>query len=127
MTGVPGGLDYLLLVFEGEGLMKRSTYKGISASINNWFRGPLGVISGYICLLGLWHQWEAPALTTYQITTFVGLGIHALWNPPFFGRQAIEANIVDTINRFEMVGKVHKGISLGQVRSKSGLEPKKKD
>lgn len=27
-------------------------------------------------------------------------GAHAIWNVHFFGRQAIEANIIDIINRF---------------------------
>ena len=53
LTGVPGGIDYLLLVLEGEGVMSRATYKHWSAYINNWCRAPMGVLSGYICLLGV--------------------------------------------------------------------------
>jgi hypothetical protein len=125
MTGIPGGLDYLFLVMESEGVMKRSTYKGISASINNWFRGPLGIISGYNCLLGVYWQWNEVG-TNFQAGVFIFMGIHALYNPPFFGRQAIEANIVDIINRYEMVGKQKGGIKLTDVRSKSGKDPERK-
>jgi hypothetical protein len=46
-----------------------------------------------------------------------------MWNPPFFGRQTIEANIVDIINRFDMAGNSQdrkKAVSLGKVRALSG-------
>jgi hypothetical protein len=128
MTGIPGGLDYLFLVMEGEKVMSRSTYKGISALINNWIRGPLGVMSGYICLVGLWvkrTEIGTDTCSTYQAWVFFLMGIHALYNPPFFGRQAIEANIVDTINRFKLQGAPDKsGIKLTDVRGKSGVDPK---
>ena len=127
MTGIPGGLDYLFLVMEGEKVMKRSTYKDYSAMINNWLRGPLGIMSGYICLVGLWvsrDQIGTETLTTYQAWVFFLMGVHALYNPPYFGRQAIEANIVDTINRYEMKGSPDgTGIKLTAVREKSGKNP----
>ena len=56
LSGAPGGLDYLLLVLEGQGVMSRSTYKHLSSHINTWVRGPLGFISGHTCLVGLYHQ-----------------------------------------------------------------------
>ena len=46
LTGVPGGIDYLLLAIEGEGRLPRATYKHLSAYINNWVRAPLGFVSG---------------------------------------------------------------------------------
>lgn len=46
LTGLPGGLDYVLLVLEGQGWMTRAAYKDASANINQWVRGPLGFISG---------------------------------------------------------------------------------
>jgi hypothetical protein len=130
LTGIPGGLDYLLLVMEGEGKLSRTRYKHLSAIINNWFRAPLGFISGYACLVGLVQQYESCQPTQYQSFVFTLMGIHGMWNPPFFGRQAIEANIIDTINRFELVGRASKSadgklkpIALEEVRAKSGKEP----
>jgi len=124
MTGLPGGLDYVLLVLEGEGKMKRATYKAWSANINSWFRMPVGFIAGYLCLLGLWRQYDQPSNppSTYQVFVFLFMGIHGLWNPGFFGRQAIEANIVDVINRFDLAGcsMRGKGVKLNQVRGLSG-------
>jgi len=123
MTGLPGGIDYLLLVLEGEGVIKRAVYKQWSAYINNWCRAPVGFVSGYICLLGLYHQHGRVQTTSFQCVVFVLMGVHAMWNPPFFGRQTIEANIVDIINRFDMHGNSadkKQGISLTKVRAKSG-------
>ena len=47
LTGIPGGLDCLLLVIEGEGKLSRTRNKHLSALINNWLRAPLGFITGY--------------------------------------------------------------------------------
>jgi hypothetical protein len=47
----------------------------------------------------------------------VAMGVHACWNAPFFGRQAVEANIVDIINRFNLVGG---DLKLPKVRALSG-------
>ena len=49
------------------------------------------------------------------------LALHAFWNPPFFMRQAIEANVVDTINRHGLEAGT---IKLPKVRALSGKEPK---
>ena len=85
--------------------------------------------------MGLWQQRHLNA-STYTIVTMILMGVHAMWNAPFFGRQvratlcrnsavppvppqhvargatdssgctwrvvgqAVEANIVDIINRY---------------------------
>jgi hypothetical protein len=46
LCGVPGGIDYLWQVLEGEGQLDRGKYKDWCASINMWMRVPLGCISG---------------------------------------------------------------------------------
>ena len=77
-------------------------------------------------MIGLYHQWQH-VTSWFQVATMVLMGVHAMWNAPFFGRQAIEANIVDTINRFGMQGSTEKGqtIRLPKVRVLSGKLPKK--
>jgi len=58
------------------------------------------------------------------------MGVHAMWNAPFFGKNAIEANVVDIVNRFDLSGSSSdksKMISLGKVQSKSGKTNKRKD
>jgi hypothetical protein len=63
----------------------------------------------------------------WSVVVFVLMGVHAMWNAPYFGRQAIEANIIDCINRFDLSGNSKdskKAIRLMDVRSKSGLRPR---
>ena len=86
LCGIPGGIDYLLQVLEGEGKLSRGAYKDHCAQINTWMRTPLGCISGYALLAGTYHQWEQA--TGYEACVFTLMGIHAAWNSHFFGRQA---------------------------------------
>lgn len=123
LTGIPGGLDYFLQVLEGEGRLTRASYKEYCSLINTWIRAPFGTISSYVCLLGLYHEWGQASAWT-RVVLF-SLGLHAAWNPPFFARQAIEANIVDVVNRFGLIGTSSKeGLKLPKVRSLSGKTPK---
>ena len=120
MTGIPGGLDYLLQVLEGEGKLSRAAYKGYCSSINNWIRAPFGSVAAFISFLGLYHGWHVA--TIWERTVLFLLSLHAFWNPPFFCRQAVEANVIDTINRFGMVGGE---IKLPKVRALSSKENRK--
>jgi len=126
LSGIPGGLDYFLLVLEGEGLLSRTKYKDNSALINNWIRAPLGSIAAYTCLLGLYHGYEQATLWQCIIYSFMGL--HCYWNVPFFARQTIEANIVDTMQRHGMVRLPESGIvkkvNITTLRTLSGVDPK---
>ena len=119
LTGIPGGIDYLLQVIEGEGKMSRAYYKDCCAMINNWIRNPLGIISSYACFVGMHHG--ASIESTWNRVVLAALALHAFWNPPFFMRQAIEANVVDTINRHGLEAGT---IKLPKVRALSGKEPK---
>mmetsp|Transcript_46601 Transcript_46601/g.151401 ORF Transcript_46601/g.151401 Transcript_46601/m.151401 type:complete len:274 (+) Transcript_46601:252-1073(+) len=119
LTGVPGGLDYLLQILEGEGLLSRAAYKELCAAINTYLRAPLGTISAFACLVGVLHAGDA--IGGYERCVYTLLGVHAAWNPPFFCRQAVEANVVDTVNRF---GLEAGGIKLPAVRALCGKQPR---
>eukprot|EP00966_Prymnesium_polylepis_P099213 2297947-Prymnesium_polylepis.2 len=119
LTGIPGGIDYLLQVVEGQGCLSRAIYKGWSSWINTYVRAPLAYLTGYVGILGLCWQREEASL--WQSVVCVLMGVHACWNAPFFGRQAVEANIVDIVNRHELVGG---SLKLPKVRSLSGKDPK---
>jgi len=120
LTGIPGGIDYVLQVIEGEGMLSRARYKDLCASINMWLRMPFGVLSAFITFIGLIHYWDFA--TAYQRTVFVLMSVHAYWNPPFFCRQAVEANMVDIFNRFGLTGG---SVKLPKVRAMSGKDAKK--
>jgi len=97
--------------------MSRAAYKEQCSWINTHVRAPLGWLSGYICLVGIYRASQAGEATAWQTFIFVAMGVHACWNAPFFGRQAVEANIVDIINRFNLVGG---DLKLPKVRALSG-------
>lgn len=120
LTGLPGGIEYVLLVAEGQGWIYRKTTKHLSGLINTWIRLPLGFCSGYICFVGLYHQRKIA--TPWQCFIFFFMGVHACWNAPFFGRNAIEANVVDTINRHGLRGSSEKGkqLKLPKIQALSG-------
>ena len=44
LTGLPGGLEYVCLVLEGQKVMSRATVKHYSSMINTWFRLPMYVL-----------------------------------------------------------------------------------
>ena len=122
LTGIPGGIDYLLQVLEGEGLLNRPSYKEYCSKINVWMRAPLGVVSSYVCFLGLYTEWEHA--TPWTRCVLFLLALHAFWNPPFFGRQAIEANLLDAINAHRLSGAPGKeGLKLPKVRALCGKVP----
>ena len=85
LSGIPGGVDYLLQVFEGQGYLSRSLYKDWASWINIYVRAPFGYISGYVCIVGLFSR--LGEATIWQCVVFVGMGVHACWNAPFFCRQ----------------------------------------
>ena len=122
LTGLPGGLEYVCLVLEGQKMMTRATVKHYSSMINTWFRLPMGYASGLIAFVGVYHQYTLAS--TYQCVIFILMGIHAMWNSPFFGKNAIEANVVDIVNRFDLQGSSSKDkkkpLSLTRVQSLSG-------
>jgi len=80
MTGLPGYLDSVLLILEGEGKIKKATHK---AWISNQLliRIPVGFIAGYLCNLGLWRQYDQPLNppSTYQVFVFLFMGIYGTW------------------------------------------------
>ncbi len=66
-------------------------------------------------------------ISVFEVCSVAFLGIHAVWNPPFFGRQAVEANVVDVVNRFDMHGNskdAKQAVSLAKVRELSGKQPR---
>ena len=81
LNGLPGALDYAMLVAVRLGRMKRLDHKWWNARINTWFRCPYSVMVcgvGYVGMVehGTWQC--APCL------------ILVLWNAVHYGEQAVE-------------------------------------
>jgi hypothetical protein len=90
LMGVPGGLDYLLLVFVKLKMLHPLVEKDWNQTLNVWTRAPFATFFGIIMMLGpalypshysnLVHRWG----------TFL-FGLHSYWNGNFFMARTVDA------------------------------------
>ena len=86
MTGLPGGITYLLLVLKDMKLISSLTEKYISKQLNTFIRIPGSVIVGYIIFI------NAITTETYlfqYLLIFCSIG--SLWNGIYFGSAIISS------------------------------------
>jgi hypothetical protein len=88
-TGLPGGIDYLLLFLHRNNMVSRNIEKSINAWLNTWIRSP-GCIS---------HATLTLAFTSLQSIKFslewwgaVLVAFLTFWNGQYFMRQVVENN-----------------------------------
>lgn len=88
LSGLPGGIDYLLLTLSAHGFVSKSTQKAVYAKINLWVRGPAMCL--YVFL------WWTAYRTGHVIPPYVILAAVALhfYNGMFYTQQAIESNAI---------------------------------
>eukprot|EP01104_Vermistella_antarctica_P015620 TRINITY_DN5176_c0_g1_i1.p1 TRINITY_DN5176_c0_g1~~TRINITY_DN5176_c0_g1_i1.p1 ORF type:complete len:220 (-),score=47.34 TRINITY_DN5176_c0_g1_i1:99-758(-) len=85
LSGLPGGVDYVLLVLVAQGYMEKMTQKLWCTRINVWMRGPSMAIYGF---LGF-HAWylqrdaELPFVILFIVTA-----LH-FYNGQFYSQQAV--------------------------------------
>ena len=84
-TGLPGGIDYLLLSFVKNNKMSRMTEKNINSYLNTYIRIPGGVIGSYLTFKdGLQQENLTRAIGNYLLAYIIFL------NCTFFGKLSIE-------------------------------------
>jgi hypothetical protein len=84
LSGFPGGLDYIMLIFVKLGWMDSLKEKQINSQINTWIRGP-GILIGAVLLYIHYH------LGTLQVDParmFYSL-IALYWNAQYFSNRVI--------------------------------------
>ena len=90
-TGLPGGIDYVLLFLVRNNLLERSTEKRVNAWLNVWIRSPgCASTAGYaICYAYL-------ASSSYSMMRWAAIVTALLnyWNGQYFMRQIVENNIL---------------------------------
>ena len=84
ITGVPGGITYIMLVLVKMGKMQYLTEKAISASINTWMRTPGLTWFSTVILACLMHG--ALHVPTWAACLCIGL---AFLNGVYYGEQAL--------------------------------------
>jgi hypothetical protein len=91
-TGLPGGIDYVLLFLSRNNWLNRNTEKTVNAWLNTWIRSP-GCISHATLTLML------ISIKSYVFSQMWWYGIIAasltFWNGQYFMRQVIENNILN--------------------------------
>lgn len=55
LSGLPGGIDYLLLVLVKQELISKMAEKRLNATINTWLRGPSMSVYAFIAWSAWWH------------------------------------------------------------------------
>jgi hypothetical protein len=89
LTGLPGGIDYVLLVLVKQGVIDRMTEKRWFVHINVWLRAPaLSVF--WMIGFQTWHKGThtTPTAFVFAITLLI------FFNGQYYSQQAIEAHAV---------------------------------
>ena len=73
MCGIPGGIDYFLLVLVKYNWIKKITEKFINKYLNLLFRWPIMFLTSYIFLINVYHM---NVDTTYFLFMIIGLALH---------------------------------------------------
>lgn len=87
-TGIPGGIDYFLLVLVKLNKLTMKDEKNANALLNTYFRGPFGVLGSYFCYRYIVHteyKSQQAAAAIIMITSY--------WNANYFTKLAVENNI----------------------------------
>lgn len=84
VNGLPGGIDYFLLILVKEGIIDRLLEKRINSKLNIWLRGPGILIGAYIIFI----QWCYQIITyDVRLLSIVILGLY--WNAQYFTERVV--------------------------------------
>lgn len=90
LSGLPGGIDYLLLVLEKEGVISKRTQKKWCTRINVWLRGPSMSIYGFIAF----HAWWSCQSLQFPLPFLFVVGFLHFTNGQYYAQQAVESGAV---------------------------------
>jgi len=88
--GIPGGIDYFLLVFVKLKILPPLFEKDWNQSINVWMRAPFGQFIGIVQMLGPYLHPEYYTSKLHVAGTLL-FGLHAYWNAGFFMYRTVDA------------------------------------
>jgi hypothetical protein len=84
LSGLPGGIDYLLLTLVKYDVISKLREKYINSKLNVWIRGPGIIVGAYLLFL----QWIKGLISApVYILVFILAGL--LWNAQFFTERII--------------------------------------
>ena len=96
LMGVPGCIDYALLVCVKQGWLAPAVEKRWNQTLNVWIRCPFAVVSGYVMVMG---PLLIPAHYTGVPHRFwqLVIGLHNVWNGCFFMYRTVDARTRHTL------------------------------
>ena len=83
-SGLPGGIDYLLLIAVKAGYLSKLREKEMNSYINVWLRGPGIVIGAYIIYL----RWQY-AIIPYSGFSMFFVVAGLIWNGQYFTKRVV--------------------------------------
>jgi len=86
LSGLPGGIDYVMLALVKNGICEKETEKRVNSAINTWMRTPFGVIGAYI----LFQVCLYKTLSVGEIVSGLVVAGLVMWNALYFGRRVVE-------------------------------------
>lgn len=89
LSGVPGGIDYLLLVLNYQGVIDRAFEKRWYTRINVWMRGPSMVVYTFLA----WCTWYHGNVQVPTAALILIVGLH-LYNGLHYLEQAVETGAI---------------------------------
>lgn len=93
MTGLPGGITYLLLFLKNMKLIENTTEKYISKHLNLWIRAPGCIITAYLIYLSRYHG-NFGALDIMGTPKKFGIYLAmfgSIWNGMYFASTIVES------------------------------------
>jgi hypothetical protein len=102
MTGLPGGITYLLLVLKETKYISSMTEKYISKHLNMWIRIPGSIIVGYIIFVN-----AMIATTMFATISLVFCSLGCLWNGVYFGSTIISSHaLLEEKNKKKVIANI---------------------
>jgi hypothetical protein len=88
MTGIPGGITYLMLIFVKYGYMQKITEKKVSKNLNLWCRMPGILFFASLLFLNIYQNYKNNIYPSIQdlLTLFF-----MVWNPIHFTKTIVES------------------------------------
>lgn len=91
-TGLPGGIDYVLLFLTRNGWLSRRFEKRANAEINVWIRSPGCVsLAAFVCVANAYN----PNAPWWSITGSLLTAALNYWNGQYFMRQVVMNNALE--------------------------------
>ena len=102
LMGIPGMIDYGLLVAVKQGWLGAGVEKRWNEGLNVWMRSPFCAICAFVLITSIFNHPEIFVSNTQKFVQLIN-GVHCGWNGQFFMSRTVDAR-----TRFDMARKAAK-------------------